>query len=91
MPPRPIWALEMLKGTTSTARIMAIEALITSIAMWPNETAQSRRRFICVFLAGEVNRFTRLRALRDWWCHFISILVGNQSGTGDGERGFGGI
>jgi len=52
----------MLKSTARTARIIAIEAFRISIAIWPNETALSRLRFICSFHAGEVNRFTLPKA-----------------------------
>ena len=53
-----------------------------SIAMWPNETALSRRRFIRSSLAGDVNRFILLWAFPGPRSHFSSICARHQSGAG---------
>ena len=54
--PSAMSAFDKLRGPASTARIIASDALRMSIAMWPNETALSRLRFIRWVLAANTIR-----------------------------------
>ena len=61
--PSAMSAFDKLKGTASTAKIIAIEALRISIAMWPNETALSRLVSIRSVLAELSVRVLRARGV----------------------------